>query len=107
MGQSQFKYSPGIVAYGGVGLDISAGYSSMTNQVKILRTYMTAVRETGMALRIYTLGCHAELLKELETGVPKNQLLHYLNFQGTYNEALEYGTFFVSPTATLELEENC
>ena len=90
MGQNQYKHSPGIVAYGGVGLDISAGHSSMTNQVKILRTYMTAVHETGMALRVYTLGCHAELLKELETGVAKNQLLHYLNFQGTYNEALEY-----------------
>ena len=59
VGQHRFKHSPGIVAYGGVGLDISAGYNTMTNQVKILRTYMKAAEETGMPLRVYTVGCHA------------------------------------------------
>ena len=51
---------------------------------------MKAAEETGMPLRVYTVGCHAELLKEMKTGIPKGHLIHYLNFQGSYNEALEY-----------------
>ena len=82
--------SPKIAALGGVGLDLSLGTSTMPNQVRVFRLYMQAAITARRPLRVYTVGAHSELLGELVTGLPPKHFVHYLNFQGNYNEALEF-----------------
>ena len=89
-----YKHSPKIIAFGGVGLDITLGQNSLPNQAQTLRKYMSAAKEAKKPIRVYTAGCHAELMKELESNLPKTQHIHYLNFQGTYKEALEFLLLF-------------
>ena len=39
---------------------------------------------------MFTVGAHAELLGELVAGLPTAHFVHYLNFEGSYNEALAF-----------------
>ena len=82
--------SPKIVAIGGVGLDMTAGLGTMSNQIKVLRVFMQVAAENRLPIRVFTVGCHEDLLREMESHLPTQQFIHYLNFQGTYNQALEF-----------------
>ena len=84
------RVSPKIVALGGVGLDLCLGLNTMRNQLRILRVYMQAAVLANRPLRVFASEAHTELLGELTAGLPTAHCVHYLNFQGTYNEALKF-----------------
>ena len=51
---------------------------------------MQAAITARRPLRVYTVGSYSELLGELVAGLPTTHFMHYLNFQGCYNEALKF-----------------
>ena len=78
--------NPSIVAIGPVGID-----SRMTNTMEIQRSVFTSflkiAERTTITLRIACTGAHCLCLHLMKTHLPKTQLIHYLNFVGTLEEA--------------------
>lgn len=89
---------PKVIGIGETGLDQHYGYSTLDDQVAVLRAHIAAARITGLPLIVHTREADeatAQVLEEEAGKGPFRLLMHcYTSGEGLARRALELGAYF-------------
>ena len=86
-------YDGSVVAIGGVGLDNSFPVP-LENQVSVFVSFLKIAAKYQKTLRLICIGTHQLCMHLMEQHLPSWHIIHYLNFNGSIDEARDFlGTF--------------
>ena len=81
--------NPSVVAVGGVGLD-GQDKDSMEIQISVFSSFLKIAARHYKTLRLASTGAHTISMHLLKTNLTKMHMVHFLNFNGSINEAEEF-----------------
>ena len=77
--------NPKVVALGNVGLDTTIN-TPMSSKVSVLKTFLQIAKKP---IRVFSKGCHSQLLDILKESLEEDHKIHYTNTDLNMGEALE------------------